>query len=162
MNMPDGTSTSENAKSAAMSPLRLRVGVLFILLWLVPFWALAPAIAHSLSGLSKPPSVAAVTTAIVVLQTIIGLLGSWVAGTEVKSIIKGSTKRHALGGSGPYFFTGKSDMAATTRLIRMKDTHFATTPSRFGEAPGMPTPSIRSITLGTRAGRHLSCWGRLA
>jgi len=53
--MPDGTSTSENAKSAAMSPLRLRVGVLFILLWLVPFWALAPAIAHSLSGLSKPP-----------------------------------------------------------------------------------------------------------
>jgi len=95
--MPDGTSTSEDAKSAAMSPLRLRLGVLCILLWLVPFWALAPAIAHSLSGLSKPPSVAEVTTAMVVLQTIIGLLGSWVAGTEVKSIIKGSTKRHALG-----------------------------------------------------------------
>ena len=97
MSMPDGTSTSEGAKSAAMSPLRLRVGVLFILLWLVPFWALAPAIAHSLSGLSKPPSVAEVTTAIVVMQTIIGLFGSWIAGTEVKSIIKGSTKRHAIG-----------------------------------------------------------------
>jgi hypothetical protein len=27
-------------------------------------------------------------------------------------------------------------MAATTRLIRMKGNHFATTPSRFGEAPG--------------------------
>jgi hypothetical protein len=35
--MPDGTSTSEDAKPAVMSPLRLRVGVLFILLWLVPF-----------------------------------------------------------------------------------------------------------------------------
>jgi hypothetical protein len=58
---------------------------------------LAPAIAHSLSGLSNPPSVAAVTTTIVVVQTIIGLLGFWVAGTEVKSIIKGSTMRHALG-----------------------------------------------------------------
>jgi hypothetical protein len=29
------------------------------------FWALAPYIAHSLSGLSNPPSVAAVTTAFV-------------------------------------------------------------------------------------------------
>jgi hypothetical protein len=59
-------------------------------------WALTPGIAHSLSGLSNPPSVAAVTTTIVVVQTIIGLLGLWIAGTEVKSIIKGSTMRHAL------------------------------------------------------------------
>ena len=59
--------------------------------------ALAPYIANSLSGLSNPPSVAAVTTTIVVVQTIIGLLGFWVAGAAVKSIIKGSTMRHALG-----------------------------------------------------------------
>jgi hypothetical protein len=63
----------------------------------VPFWALAPFIANSLSGLSHPSSVAAVTTAILVVQTILGLTGSWVAGTQVKSIIKGSTKRQALG-----------------------------------------------------------------
>src|SRR5512132_929721 len=94
--MRDGSSTEE-AKSAGMSPLRLRVGVFLILLWIVPFWALAPRIADSLSGLSNPPSVAAVTTTILVVQTIIGLLGCWVAGTEVKSIIKGSTKRQALG-----------------------------------------------------------------
>jgi hypothetical protein len=73
------------------------VGVVLIMLWIVPFWALAPHIAASLSGLSNPPSVAAVTTTIVVVQTIIGLLGFWVAGTQVKSIIKGSTMRHALG-----------------------------------------------------------------
>src|SRR5207344_481846 len=96
INMRDGTSATEDTKSAGRSPLRLRVGVFLILLWLVPFWALAPYIAHSLSGLSNPPSVAAVTTAIVVMQTIIGLLGSWVAGTEVKAIIKGSTKRRAV------------------------------------------------------------------
>jgi hypothetical protein len=94
--MGDGSST-EAAKSAGMSPLRLRLGVLLILLWLLPFWALGEPIAHSLSGLSNPPSVVAVTTTIVVVQTIIGLLGFWVAGTEVKSIIKGSTMRHALG-----------------------------------------------------------------
>ena len=54
-------------------------------------------IAHSLSGLSNPPSVAAVTTTIVVVQTIFGLLGFWVAGTQVKSIIKGSAKMRAIG-----------------------------------------------------------------
>jgi hypothetical protein len=95
--MPDGTSADEGTKSVGLSPLRLRVGVFLILLWIVPFWLLAEPIAHSLSGLSNPPSVAAVTTAIVVVQTIFGLLGFWVAGTEVKSIIKGSTMRHALG-----------------------------------------------------------------
>ena len=31
------------------------------------------------------------------MQTILGLLGFWVAGQAVKSIIKGSTMRHALG-----------------------------------------------------------------
>ncbi|HET9777702.1 MAG TPA: hypothetical protein VFP81_00310 [Propionibacteriaceae bacterium] len=94
--MGDGSST-EDAKSAGMSPLRLRVGVFLILLWIVPFWALAPRIAHSLSGLSNPPSVAAVTTTIVVVQTILGLVGFWVAGTQVKSIIEGSAKLRAIG-----------------------------------------------------------------
>jgi hypothetical protein len=93
--MRDGSSTEE-AKSAGISPLRLRVGVFLILLWIVPFWALSPRIADSLSGLSNPPSVAAVTTAIVVVQTILGLLGFWVAGTQVKSIIKGSAKLRAI------------------------------------------------------------------
>jgi hypothetical protein len=97
IDMRDGSSTTEDTKSAGLSPLRLRVGVFLVFLWIVPFWALAPRIAHSLSGLSNPPSVAAVTTTIVVVQTIIGLLGFWVAGTQVKSIIKGSTMRHALG-----------------------------------------------------------------
>jgi hypothetical protein len=41
------------------------------------------------------------------MQTIIGLLGSWVAGTEVKSIIKGSTKRHALGAIWSIFLHGE-------------------------------------------------------
>ena len=90
-------SSTEDTKPAGLSPLRLRVGVFLILLWIVPLWLLAEPIAHSLSGLSNPPSVVAVTTAIVVVQTILGLLGFWVAGTEVKSIIKGSAKLRAIG-----------------------------------------------------------------
>jgi hypothetical protein len=94
--MSDRSSRAEDTKSAGPSPLRLRVGVFLILLWIIPFWLLAEPIAHSLSGLSHPPSVAAVTTAIVAVQTVLGLLGFWVAGAAVKSIIKGSTMRHAL------------------------------------------------------------------
>lgn len=94
--MRDRSSRAEDTKSAVPSPLRLRVGVFLILLWIIPFWLLAEPIAHSLSGLSKPPSVAAVTTAIVAVQTVLGLLGFWVAGAAVKSIIKGSTMRHSL------------------------------------------------------------------
>ena len=90
-------SSTEDTKPAGLSPLRLRVGVFLILLWIVPLWLLAEPIAHSLSGLSNPPSVVAVTTAIVVVQTILGLLGFWVAGTEVKSIIKGAAKLRAIG-----------------------------------------------------------------
>jgi hypothetical protein len=41
-----------------------------------------------------------------VMQTILGLLGFWVAGTEVKSIIKGSTMKHALGASWSIFVPG--------------------------------------------------------
>ena len=94
--MRDASSTTEGSKSAGPSSLRLRVGVLLVLLWMLPFWLLAPAIAHALSGGSNSPSVATVTTTIIVVQNLIGLVGLWVAGTQVKSIIKGSTKRHAI------------------------------------------------------------------
>ena len=105
--MRHGPSTTNHPKSAGVSRLRLRVGVLLILLWLIPFWALAPEIAHSLSGLSNPPSVATVTATIVAVQTVIGLLGFWVAGTEVKSIIKGSTMKQALGATWSILIHGK-------------------------------------------------------
>ena len=96
MHMRRGGSGSGGTESAGMSPTRLRFGAALIISWLLPFWALAPFITHALDGLSNPPSVAAVTTTIVVVQTIVGLLGFWVAGTEVKSIVKGSSLKHAL------------------------------------------------------------------
>jgi hypothetical protein len=104
--MRNGSSTTDDTKSAGPSRLRLRVGVFLILLWILPFWWFAPRIAHSLSELSSPPSVAAVTTTIVAVQTVIGLLGFFVAGTQVKSIVKGSTKRHALAAIWSIFLHG--------------------------------------------------------
>ena len=104
--MRHGAPNTKDAESAGLSPLRLRFGVALIILWLIPFWALGPEIAHSLSGLSNPPSVAAVTTAIAVVQTVIGLFGFWVAGTQVKSIVKGSSMKHALAALWSMFIHG--------------------------------------------------------
>lgn len=77
-------------------PVRLRVAVALVLLWWVPFWLLGPRIAGWLSGIDNPPSGATVTTAIVVVQTIVGLVGFWLGGTEVKAIVRRSTKKRAF------------------------------------------------------------------
>jgi hypothetical protein len=120
--MRDGSSTTEDSKSARPSSLRLRLGVFLILLWILPFWLLGAEVAHLLSGLSTPPSVAAVTTTIVALQTIIGLLGMFVAGTQVKSIVKGSTRRHAIGAIWSIFIhgeiRGQGDVGAAPKEAR--------------------------------------------
>jgi hypothetical protein len=47
-----------------------------------------------------------VTTTIVVVQTLLGLLGFWVAGTQVNSIIKGSAKLRAIGAIWSIFLHG--------------------------------------------------------
>ena len=152
--MRDGTSATEDTKSAGMSPLRLRVGVFLILLWLVPFWALSPYIAHSLSGLSNPPSVAEVTTAILVMQTIIGLVGFWVAGTEVKAIVKGSTKRHAVAAIWSIFLHGRSEIPATTAAIRNRTT--ATRRRLAKRAVLGPSPERPQYSLSGPCGRWWS------
>ena len=114
--MGDGAS-ADRSGAKAPSPLRLRIGVLLILLWWAPIWALAPLVAQALDGLSNPPSVAEVTTVIVIVQTVIGLLGFVVAGTAVKGIVKGSRKRDALRAIWGIFIHGeirpKSPVSAT-------------------------------------------------
>jgi hypothetical protein len=155
----DGSSTTEGAKSAEMSPLRLRVGVFLILLWIVPFWALAPYIAHSLSGVRNPPSVAAVTTTILVVQTIIGLLGFWVAGAAVKSIIKGSTMRHALGAIWSMLIhgdlRGQGDVGSDPNERATTRGRLAASLSRTLAVPERHTAASLSCELGAAAGAYV-------
>lgn len=79
------------AGGSSSGALRLRVGVALIIVWLVPLWALAPLVARLFHT-----RVVTVTTIIVVVQTVVGLLGLWLAGTQVRSIIKGRKLRQAL------------------------------------------------------------------
>jgi len=91
-----GAHRMQHSCGESLSPLRLGGRVSHPLV-IVPFWALAPYIAHSLSGGSNTPSAADVTTIIVAVQTV-RHRAARVRGrrTAVKSIIKGSTMRHAL------------------------------------------------------------------
>lgn len=78
-----------------MSAFRLRVGVVLLLLWLLPFWLLAPQIAKAINP-GDVQLAAEITTAILVVQTILGLAGMYVAGTEVKQLVKTTPKKQLL------------------------------------------------------------------
>lgn len=60
----------DSTNNQQLSPLRLRIGFLFIFLWWAPFWALAPYIAN-ITGLS----ISLTTQIIMGIQTEVGLLG---------------------------------------------------------------------------------------
>lgn len=93
-----------NDESTSVSGTRLRIGVVLIVLWWAPFWALSPAIAEA-TGFKT----SVVTTTIVIIQTILGFLGIWVAGKQVSTIIKQTPKKQVPKKVGHVLLTGKID-----------------------------------------------------
>lgn len=75
----------------AISATRLRVGVVLLLIWFIPFWALAPRIAKTL-GWSVH---AGVELGIVmsICQTLIGIVGAFTAGTQATALVRGTPFR---------------------------------------------------------------------
>lgn len=86
----------QSISTNTVSPLRLRIGVVLIILWWIPFWLLAPYIASIGNPQDKANAVAIISAIIIIIQTIIGFLGFIVAGSQVKSIIKGNTLKKSL------------------------------------------------------------------
>jgi hypothetical protein len=74
-----------------ISPSRLRLGVLFVALWWIPVWALAPVIAGfwDLDGRT-------VVIVMAVIQTVIGLLGVLIAGRQDYRIMQGVPRKQLL------------------------------------------------------------------
>lgn len=78
------------------SSLRLRIGVVMLLLWFLPFWLLSPYIA-SLIDPSKEESLTGVVTMIIMTtQTIIGLFGAFLAGKETAGIIRNTPRKRVF------------------------------------------------------------------
>jgi hypothetical protein len=72
----------------AISATRLRVGVVLLLIWFLPFWALAPWIAKAL-GWSVHAGVQ-LGIVISICQTLIGIVGAFTAGKGAKALVKGT------------------------------------------------------------------------
>jgi uncharacterized membrane protein YeaQ/YmgE (transglycosylase-associated protein family) len=76
------------APDRAVSATRLRIGAVLLLIWFIPFWALAPWIAKTL-GWSEH---AGVELGIVMSigQTLIGIVGAVIAGKQATALVKGT------------------------------------------------------------------------
>jgi uncharacterized membrane protein YeaQ/YmgE (transglycosylase-associated protein family) len=76
------------------SATRLRVGVVLLLLWFLPFWALGPWIARSL-GWSDHAG-AELSLVISIVQTVIGIVGAYIGGKELTALVKGTPRKKVL------------------------------------------------------------------
>lgn len=85
-----------------MSSTRLRIGVALLIIWLVPLWILAPV----LTRLAHLSSVAVGTAVIAIIQTVLGLLGLWLAGSQVRTIVRGRKLKQALSALWTVFIRG--------------------------------------------------------
>ena len=74
-----------------ISATRLRVGVFLILLWWIPVWLAAPVIGEAF-GLD----VKNVAVALAVVQTVVGALGTLVAGRQITRILRGVPRKQML------------------------------------------------------------------
>jgi hypothetical protein len=70
--------------------LRLRIGILLFVLFWLPAYLLAPAIAAVLGDES---AIVRITVAIMAIQTVLGLLGFWMAGTQVIKLLKHTPRK---------------------------------------------------------------------
>ena len=91
----------------AISATRLRVGVVLLLIWFIPFWALGPWIAKSL-GWSVHAGVE-LGIVISIGQTLIGFVGAFTGGKEAKALVKGTPFKNVPARAWHIIWTGNMD-----------------------------------------------------
>lgn len=84
------------AESSSISTTRIRIGVIFIIIWWIPFWALSPYIANIIDPESAADLTAVITAIIMIIQTIIGFIGIFLAGGEIKQMLKDNPKKQVF------------------------------------------------------------------
>ena len=72
---------------------RLRLGVVLMLLWFLPFWLLSPYIASLIDPADEESLTFTVTVVIMTVQTVIGLFGAYLAGKETAGIIRNTPRK---------------------------------------------------------------------
>lgn len=79
-----------------MSVTRTRVGIVLFLLWWLPVYLLAPAVADLLGKGSDAQARHVITIWLVVIQTALGVLGLYLAGRELFSALGRVRRRRVL------------------------------------------------------------------
>lgn len=85
--------TQQETTPLIINPLRLRIGVLLILLWWLPFWALSPYIASAFGSSDDTHLTGIITTVIIIIQTLLGIAGMYLCGKQTAAIIKQTPKK---------------------------------------------------------------------
>lgn len=86
---------------------RLRVGVVLLLIWFIPFWALAPWIAKTLGW--SDHAAAELGLAISICQTLIGIVGAFTAGKAATALVKGTPFKKVPARAWRIIWTGQMD-----------------------------------------------------
>lgn len=89
------------------SVFRIRLGVFFIFLWWIPIWLLAPGISDLLGYGNDPTASHRIFVALIVIQTIIGILGFFVAGRVAVTQMKQVPFKKMPGTIGRILWSGK-------------------------------------------------------
>jgi len=97
--------------ASSRSVLRLRLGLICILLWWLPIWLLSPAVSDLL-GIQSSTARHEVLVVMVVIQTIVGIAGFILASREVVKLIKQVPRRKVPGTIWHMILTGKVDSSA--------------------------------------------------
>ncbi len=80
------------AQSVTVSSKRLRIGIVLLLVWWIPFWLLQPFFAVIFS-INSPQGQSRLLIGILIVQTIVGLIGLALVGKQVAAIMKHKSYR---------------------------------------------------------------------
>ena len=94
-----------------ISVLRVRIGVLLFLLWWLPVYLLAPAIADLLGSSNDAHLLRQVTIWLVCIQTVIGLVGLYLAGKQLFATLGKVRRRRVLPLAWRIVWTGDTRIA---------------------------------------------------
>ena len=76
-----------NSAKVTISSRRLRVGVVLLFLWWIPFWLLQPLFAVVFS-VQSPEGQSRILVGILLIQTILGFTGLFVVGKQIAQIMR--------------------------------------------------------------------------
>lgn len=82
----------DDKQKPTVSATRVRLGAVLLVLWWLPFWAATPWIADKLN-IQGDSAQHTLFIVILIVQTLIGFVGLFLAGGEIAKLVRNSPKR---------------------------------------------------------------------